>query len=261
MWGNPATSSVRQVAIPGILGGMGPLAHMEFERRLIQRNLEQGVTCDQDHPVWLLVGASDIPDRSQSLVGQAEDCTPWLVRYAKVLERAGADFLIVTCNTAHAFHHRVQPQITVPWLHLMNYTAQHVAETYPAVRQVGILATDGTLQTGLYSQPLLNLGRRPVVPTAMQQAQVMQSIYHPDWGIKTTGVWLSEQALEQLRQAVVALEQQGAELIIAGCTELSVGLARIDSLPLPWVDPLDVVARLTLDLSYGRRPLNSLLAA
>lgn len=240
---------------------MGPLAHVEFERRLIQRNLDRGVTCDQDHPVWLLVGASDIPDRSQSLAGEAEDCAPWLVRYGRLLERAGADFLIVTCNTAHAFYHRVQPQLTIPWLHLMHHTAQHVAMAYPAVRQVGILATDGTLQTGLYSQPLVNLGLLPVMPPAAGQVEVMQAIYHPTWGIKASGIWLSEQALDQLRQAVVALERQGAELVIAGCTELSVGLARLNDLPLPWIDPLDIVAQLTLELSYGQRPLNSLLAA
>lgn len=240
---------------------MGPLAHIEFERRLIQRNLERGVTRDQDHPVWLLVGASNIPDRSQSLAGQAEDCTPWLMRYGRLLERAGADFLIVTCNTAHAFYPRVQPQLTIPWLHLMQHTAQHVATTYPAARRVGILATDGTLQTGLYSQPLLSSGMLPVVPSAPEQGRVMQAIYHPDWGIKASGIWLSEQSLEQLRQAVVALERQGAELVIAGCTELSVGLARLNDLPLPWIDPLDIVAQLTLDLSYGQRPLTSLLAA
>jgi aspartate racemase len=251
----------QQVAIPGILGGMGPLAHLEFERRLIQRSLERGGTCDQDHPVWILIGASDVPDRTQSLAGLAEDCTPWLVRYGRILEQAGANFLIVTCNTSHAFYSRVQPQLDIPWLRLMDCTAQFIREQYPQVRRVGILATDGTLQTGLYSQPLLYLGLTPILPTAFHQAQVMQSIYHPGWGIKASGTWVSHQAIEQIRQAILALQHQGAELVIAGCTELSVGLARMSDLPLSWVDPLDIMACLSLDLAFGHRPVNSVLAA
>ncbi|MEA5597362.1 aspartate/glutamate racemase family protein [Rivularia sp. UHCC 0363] len=251
----------KQVTIPGILGGMGPLAHLEFERRLIQRNLERGASCDQDHPVWILIGASDIPDRTQSLAGLTEDCTPWLVRYGRILEQAGADFLVVTCNTSHAFYSRVQPQLQIPWLRLMDCTAEFIRTQYPQVKQVGILATDGTLQTGLYSQPLLNLGLTPILPVAFHQAQVMQSIYHPNWGIKASGTWVSDQAMAQLRQAITTLQHQGAELVIAGCTELSVGLARMPDLPMPWVDPLDVMAGLSLDLAFGHRPVHSMLAA
>ena len=251
----------KQVAIPGILGGMGPLAHLEFERRLIQRNLERGVICDQDHPVWILIGASDVPDRTQSLVGLAEDCTPWLVRYGRMLERAGSDFLIVTCNTAHAFYNQVQPQLDIPWLRLMDCTARFIQDQYPQLKQIGVLATDGTLQTGLYSQPLLQMGLTPVLPEPDQQAQVMQAIYHPGWGIKTSGTWVSEQAIGQLRRAIVALQHQGAELVIAGCTELSVGLARISDLPIDWIDPLDIMADLALDLAFGHRILNSVQAA
>jgi aspartate racemase len=254
-------TAAKQLRIPGILGGMGPLAHLEFERRLIQRNLQRGVTRDQDHPVWILISAADIPDRTQSLAGRSEDCTPWLIHYGRVLEQAGADFLVVTCNTSHAFYHRVQPQIGIPWLRLMDCTAQFIRETYPTVKRVGILATDGTIQTGLYSQPLGDLGLTPILPNPAQQAQVMQLIYHPNWGIKASGIWVSEQALEQLSQTVAALQQQGAELVIAGCTELSVGLARIPDLPLTWVDPLDIMAVLSLDLAFGSRPLNSVLAA
>jgi aspartate racemase len=253
----------KQVTLPGIIGGLGPLAHIEFERRLIAKSSERGARRDQDHPVWILVGASDIPDRTQSLAGMTEDCAPWLLSYGKLVERTGADFLIVTCNTAHAFYDRVQPQLDIPWIHLMQCTSQHIVTTYPDVKRVGILATDGTLKAELYNRSLVQVGLTPIMPPldSALQKQVMQSIYHPDWGIKAAGLWISDPTLEVLRQAVVWLKKQGAELIIAGCTELSVGLARLEHLPLPWVDPLDVAADLTLDLSFGYRPLHSVLAA
>jgi aspartate racemase len=260
---NPIHHTQGQMAMPGILGGLGPLAHIEFERRLLAKNSERGACRDQDHPIWLLMSASNIPDRTLSLSGQVEDCTPWLVRYARLLERAGVNFLVVPCNTAHAFYDRVQPQIDIPWLHLMKYTSQHIVETYPQVKRVGILATDGTLRTELYTQSLLEVGLTPVAPplNSAMQKQVMQAIYHPEWGIKAAGIWISEPTLEVLRQSVIWMKKQGAELIIAGCTELSVGLARLENLPLPWVDPLDVAADVTLDLAFGTRKLRSGVAA
>ena len=253
----------QQIAVPGILGGMGPLAHIEFERRLIQKNLERGISRDQDHPVWILVNASNIPDRSKSLAGETADCVPWLLHYGHLLERCGVDFILVTCNTSHAFYDRVQPCLNVPWIHLMEQTVQFVRFTYPQVRRVGVLATDGTLRMALYTHSLTQAGLVPVVPMLGSgvQLQIMQSIYHPDWGIKNTGVWISELAIQALQQSIAWLQQQGAELIIAGCTELSVALAQMQTPLLPWVDPLEVAASLTLDLAFGRRSLQAIWAA
>lgn len=252
----------RQKALPGILGGLGPLAHIKFEQRLIEKSTLRGAKGDQDHPVWILVGATDIPDRTKSLQGEAEDCTPWLLRYGQILEAAGASFMVVTCNTAHAFYQRVQSQLQIPWIHLMACTTDLIVERYPAVQRVGVLATDGTLQAELYSYSLSQAGLKPIsfALESPQQTCVMQAIYHPEWGIKATGCRISSQALTALEQATQALLAQGAEVLIAGCTELSVGLSELN-LPLPWIDPLEVVADLTLDLAYGQRPLHCGLAA
>jgi aspartate racemase len=157
----------------------------------------------------------------------------------------------------------VQSQLAIPWIHLMEQTAQFIATTYPQLKRIGILATDGTLRTELYTRSLMQWGLIPIAPMlgSAVQTQVMQSIYHPNWGIKSTGIWIPDQALEQLRLAIDWLNQQGAELVIAGCTELSVALARMELLPLPWVDPLEVAASLTLDLAFGVRSIGSVWAA
>ncbi|MEL6136393.1 MAG: amino acid racemase [Cyanobacteria bacterium J06628_6] len=247
----------KQHALPGILGGLGPLAHIEFEQRLLQHSLRRGARCDQEHPSWLLLSATATPDRTQSLIGAAPDCTPALVQNARLLEAMGAGFLVVTCNTAHAFHPSVQSQIALPWLHMMDSTVQYIAQNFPEVQQVGVLATDGTVRSQLYANSLIQKGFSPVIPPVGSpvQQRVMQSIYAPDWGIKSSGTWVSDLALGELAAAVQWLAQQGAELVIAGCTEISVGLARFDDLALNWIDPLDVMAELTLDLAYGARPL------
>ena len=245
-----------QTAMPGIIGGLGPLAHIALERRLIAESARRGATRDGDHPVWILINAADVPDRTASLADGSDGCARSLVRYGRVLEAAGADFLIVACNTAHAFHRRVQAELSIPWLHLIDHTAAAIARRHPGIERVGVLATDGTLRASLYQRSLLELGIATVAPGVGSdlQTEVMDAIYAPGWGIKACGVEIAARAQAAVWRAVHWLEQHGAELVIAGCTELSAALETLTlstTLPLPWLDPLEVAAQLTLDLAYG----------
>jgi aspartate racemase len=242
----------RQVAVPGILGGLGPLAHIEFERSLIDEGVRRGATSDVDHPVWIVINATDIPDRTRSLQQQADACAPWLVRYGNRLHAAGADFMVVPCHTAHAFYEQVQHELRLPWVHLIEHTAQHVAREHGGVRRVGVLATDGTLGAGIYPRSLLRHGLEVIAPDigSAEQSQVMQAIYHPGWGIKAGRSEQHARAL--LRDAATELVERGAEVLIAACTELSVAFRGISShAGVPLIDPIKVLASITLDLAFG----------
>lgn len=254
---------LRQVNTLGILGGLGPLAHIEFERRLIQASLARGAQTDQDHPVWILINASDTPDRTESLNRNPYLCARKLLQYAQTLEEAGSDFLVVTCNTAHAFYPQIQPRLGIPWLHLMDCTAQSVQGSYPGLKRMGLLATDGTLKAQLYPKSLAKFEIETIAPPLQSalQRHIMRTIYASNWGIKTTGLQIEDAVLESLRQAVRWLQLQGAEAVIAGCTELSVGLAQIQDLSLPWIDPLEVLALQSLDWAYGGLPMAGAIAA
>ena len=245
-----------QTAIPGIIGGLGPLAHIALERRLLAESARRGATGDAGHPVWILINATDVPDRTASLADGSDGCARALVRYGRVLEAAGADFLVVACNTAHAFHRRVQAELSIPWLHLIDHTAAAIARRHPGIERVGVLATDGTLRAALYPRSLLDLGIATIAPApgTSLQTEIMDAIYAPGWGIKASGVEIAARAQAAVRRAVHWLEQHGAELVIAGCTELSAALETLTlatNLPLPWLDPLEVAAQLTIDLAFG----------
>ncbi|NEQ40067.1 MAG: aspartate/glutamate racemase family protein [Okeania sp. SIO3I5] len=246
---------IQQQAIPGIIGGLGPLAHIEFENRLIAFSSQRGAVRDRNHPAWILINATDVPDRTQSLFGQLPDCTPWLVKYGKMLQMAGANFLVVTCNTAHGFYQTVQPELDIPWIHLMNATAAFIKSSYPQYHRVGVLATTGTLQAKIYHNSLTALGLTAITPPLYSQLQkdVMDAIYNPVWGIKATGIEILPEPISILDNAMKWLEEQGTELVIAGCTEISVVLKKLKCHALIDIDPLDILANLTLDLAFGHQ--------
>src|SRR5690606_23023618 len=97
--------------IVGILGGMGPLATADLYRKIIEVT---PATRDQDHLHVIIDADPTVPDRTQALLHGAEDPTPWLVAGARRLESAGASFIVIPCNTAHAFLDRLLPEISVP---------------------------------------------------------------------------------------------------------------------------------------------------
>jgi len=249
----PKDLLLKQKTIPGIIGGLGPLAHTTFEQILIEQNTKRGAARDQDHPLWLLINAANIPDRTDSLLGKVESCVPWFVKYGKFLESAGVDFLVIPCNTAHAFYDQVQSHLQIPWIHLIESTTEFIIKNHHNMKKIGILSTDGTLRAALYHNSLVKAG---FIPISLQlgsafQKLVMNTIFDLSWGIKATGSQISPPAQNNLRIIVDYLAKQGAELVIAGCSELSVGFYETDKLALPWLDPLEIIANVTLDLAFG----------
>ena len=249
--------------VPGILGGLGPLAHVQFERAVLACGHRRGARGDADHPVWLLASASATPGRTRALLEGGASPVAHLTRFAQILEAAGADALFVACNTAHAFHAEVQRDIGIPWVHLMELVADAVRAEHPAGATVGILATDGTLASRLYHRALEARGLVPVAPDAGSpvQAQVRAAIDDPATGIKATGAEISPLARERLVSAAAWCVDRGACAVVLGCTEVSVGLTAEVFPAAPLVDPLAVAAEVLLDLAAGVREPAALYAS
>ena len=242
-----------QKHVPGIIGGTGPLASIYFETQLLELITVRGARTDQDHMHWILLNATGTPDRTQSLLGNVSDCTPYYIRYTKILQEAGADFIVTTCNSAHAFHDAVQKKISIPWINLIEVMSNYIHNSFPEEIKIGLLATDGTLKCKLYEKTLSRVGRQCIFPEVGSNIQklIMASIYDNKFGVKATGANVSSTAIEGFQEAVGWMQHQGAELLIAGCTEIFVGLKYANKLTLPWVDPLDILAEKTLNLAYS----------
>ncbi|HET9030478.1 MAG TPA: amino acid racemase [Candidatus Aquilonibacter sp.] len=251
-------ATTKQALVPGILGGMGPLAHIELERRMLRVSTELGARTDQDHPMWVLVNATHTPDRTASLHGKAEHSGDFISMYASLLEHGGADFMVVVCNTAHAFYEEVAATLSIPWIHIIDVTAEHIHRHFPEVDVVGVLQTDGCGKAGMYAKHFGDRGFRVVTPYATDdaaQAGTMEIAYHPEWGVKATGDVVSPQAVARLRESIEWLATHGAQIAVTGCTEYSAAAALLRGPAIAMVDPLDVLARRTVELAMGHAAL------
>ncbi len=250
-----ALLSPGQKYVPGILGGLGPLAHVQFERTILALSHARGARGDRDHPVWLLASAASTPGRTSALLEGGDSPLPQLQAFAQLLERSGADALFVVCNTAHAYHAEVQRSLRIPWVHLMEVVAEAMRAQYPAGTGVGILATEGTLASGVYHRALEARGLRPIAPDIGSdiQARVRTAISDPDVGIKSTGALVSPVARDHLLAAAAWCVERGARVVVPACTEISVALTADVFREVPLVDPLVVAADVLLDVAYGRR--------
>ncbi len=216
----------------GILGGMGPLATADLFRKLTEHT---AAASDQEHPRVCIDSNTDIPDRTAALLRGGADPVPEMVKSAKRLESIGADVLIMPCNTAHCFHASVAAAVNVPVLHMIALTRDALVRR--GVRTAGLLATDGTVETGIYQKTFDGSGVSLLTPAADDQAAVMDVIYG---GVKAGR---RDYDAAAFRAACEGLLARGAETLVLGCTELPLAfeLYRLD---YPAVDP-------TLELALG----------
>lgn len=198
------------MAIIGILGGMGPMATADLFTKIIQHT---PASCDQEHIRIIIDNHPQIPSRADAILRGAESPLLHLIESAKVLENAGATFIIMPCNTAHFWHQQIQDAVKIPLLHIIeNAAAQIKAEHHDLSGKIMLLATDGTVKTKMYQAAFAAQGMELLIPEDSDQTIV-------DWAIsqvKAGQIGLHEQ-FSQLLDKYAAT---GVKAFIGGCTEV-----------------------------------------
>jgi aspartate racemase len=239
------TGNVPTHRILGVLGGMGPAATARFYQDFVAATPSGR---DQDHPRVVIDSDPAIPDRTDFLLGRGPDPRPRLVCAAKRLRSQGAGAIVMPCNTASVFIDELVEATSVLFI-------SWVGEVIETIRReqeppVGILATSGTIEAGLYQNALTDQGIDHMTPDDESQEQVMRSIYGPH-GFKTKGV-PTERAISDLLSAAGSLAEAGAQSLVLGCTELPLILDPNDGAwPVPVVDPAPSVIRSALAWTSG----------
>ena len=216
----------------GILGGMGPEATVDLYRRIL---LHTEARTDQEHFRVIIDSNPKIPDRTAGLLDQGEDPAPLLCETARNLERAGADFVVMPCNTAHAFLLQIRASVGIPVLSIVDETIRALRERLPKAKRVGLMATLGVVKTRLYDDPLRKRGIATLMPTPQNQAllgEVTSSVKAGDKGPVVRA---------QAKAVARALIGAGAQALLLACTEIPLVLGPED-LEVPVLDTLEVLA-------------------
>lgn len=223
----------------GIIGGMGPLATADLFSKII---LCTHADKDQDHLHVIIDNNTDIPDRTKAILLGGEDPLEQMVLSAHRLQSAGADFLIMPCNTAHYFYGRLKDQVYVPVLNMLEETGLYLREN--GITCAGLLATDGTIRSGIYEKALAPYGISLLLPEPEEQEHVMHVIYD---GIKAGNPDLDPTGFISTCKKLM---EKGAQTLILGCTELppAFSLYHID---LPHTDPTLILAEAAVRFAGG----------
>ena len=223
------------VPLIGVLGGMGPLATLDFLQKLIASTPAQR---DQEHVATVVWNVPQIADRQKALAGTGESPLPAMLHGIAQLNAAGATRIVIPCNTAHAWFDALARASQAPLIHIVQASLDALeAATGASGATVGLIATRGTLEAQLYQPHLEARG----IPFVVSTPEELDSVFTPGcYAIKQGEL---ERGGKLLEQAALRLVARGATRLVLACTEVPVGLAHIASdLLTISVDPTQALA-------------------
>lgn len=223
---------VEQKRVIGILGGMGPEATVDLFKKIIKATPAEK---DQEHLRIIIVNNPQVPERTDAILHGGASPVPKLKEDLRILKQAGADFAVMPCNTAHYFIKDLRAIEILPIVDMIEETINFIGEKYPSIQRVGLLATNGTIQSQIYHRHAESKGLEIITPGTANQNNMRSAIF--DY-IKKGELKPARPLLLKITSTLV---EMGAELVIAGCTEIPLVLFEGD-LEVPLVDPTRVLA-------------------
>ena len=211
----------------GIIGGIGPAATICFEKLIIKRTVAER---DQDYIPMATLNDTRIPDRTAYILGESDENPGTLmVQDAKRLEALGCDCIAMPCNTAHYFYDEIVANVNIPVFNLLDETMKQCK----GIKKAGLLATEGTLKSGIYERYAKEYGVELILPTEEDRKKTMEIVYDQVKAGKEIDIF-------GFRKLVSNLVERGSDAVILGCTELSVINMRYELENV--IDPLDALA-------------------
>ena len=246
----------------GILGGMGTQAGLDFCNKLAMINRGK---IDQEYPLYILYNKSDIPGRPESISIHAKSSSDDygnpnnLTKYNKVLkslisgclslQKSNCKFIVIPCNTAHYWYDDLQKKIRIP---IINMPKEVYAQTIKECKKnskIGLLATEGTLKTGVYNK-FFDKSFNIITPTNILQIKSVNK------AIKFVKMGKIREAEKAIKPAINHLVKMKCRKIILGCTELPIAIFAFKSfkkikLSKVFLDPNLILANISM-LNYKK---------
>ncbi len=216
--------------ILGVIGGLGPAATAHFLELIVSMT---DARTDQEHVEMLVHHIPSTPDRTAYLLGNSrEDPLPFLLRAGRSLVGQGATHIAIPCVTAHYFYDDLQRNLRSDLINGIAETVQLLHKN--RIQKVGIMATEGTISSRILSNALEEAGILPIIPSKTQQEEVTRLIYENVKAGKNV-------EMDRFRRTQQELLDCGAQVILLGCTELSVIKGHTEIGP-GFMDILEVLA-------------------
>jgi aspartate racemase len=234
----------------GIVGGMGPQAGLALFNNILKHT---DAATDQEHLSTIMMSfPKQIVDRTSFLEGEtAINPAFGIVNIIQKLERAGADLIGICCNTSHSPEifdtisselNRKQIRVTV--LNMLVETVACIKEKYPHAQRIGFMVTNGTYKSALYHELLRKSGYEITIPEFEFQCNVIHKmIYNEEYGLKANAGRITRPVRELAKKAMQYFNKQGSDVVILGCTDLSILLDENILNDIRVVDSTDSLAR------------------
>jgi aspartate racemase len=214
---------------------MGPAATVDFLAKLVAAT---PVDRDQHHLPTVVWSRPQIPDRSTAILNGDNSPLPCLLEGVEILERAGADFIAISCNSAHDWHAALQAHARGPVLHIADAAAAEIQRR--GLRKVGLLSTRGTIAAGFYQRRLDGLGELILPGEAVQRRT----------DLAIAEVKAGRSGRRELEEAITRILALGAQAVILACTELPIA-ARGSVFGARCIDVTQALAETCVAMSYG----------
>lgn len=227
----------------GIIGGMGPEATVNFMSQIIALT---PATIDQDHIRMMVESNPKIPSRQSSMRGEGEDPGAAIAAVARRLQDAGADFIVMPCNLAHAWQRDIEAAVDIPFISIVDVTVSDAVDRSAEDSPVGLMTTPGCFAAGLYQQALADADRIVVTQTPDELEETMSLVYR----IKSSDT--SAEVAAGLKALADRLLVRGAKVIVAACTEFPLVLDA-SMFPVAYISPTDALARKAVSLALEIR--------
>ncbi len=246
----------------GIVGGMGPSASFDCAEKIIDQTK---AVKDQDHvPLVVLSCPHLIGDRTAYLTNQERKNPAYaMVEMIEQLHKIGAEVMGIPCNTAHApiifsliTQELKKKCISVKLSNMIDETMAFLSSHFPRTETVGLLATKGTYEAEIYTQPLIEMGYTVVIPDKRGRQNIHQAIYDKKRGIKAQSKPVTTWAADILSKSIHYLFSQGADCIIMGCTEIPLALPLVTPDSVSLIDPTLILARALIRETYPEKLKN-----
>ena len=220
----------------GIIGGLGPMATAYFFELVIQMT---DAKTDQEHIEIWIHNTPSIPDRTSYILDHTKENPVYpMIASGRELCKMGAELIAIPCITAHYFYKELTESLSVQVIHMVKETILHLKENKK--NRIGIMATDGTVASGLFQMELEENQMEWVLPEREKQQEVMELIYQEIKAGKPVNMYKFYRVADKL-------QKKGAETIILGCTELSL-IKKDYSLEGSYIDTMEVLAKRSIEL-------------